>query len=178
MKLSAVQVASVQRGRSDFMKKTNNKIKIIDIVFPILFLLTFGACALFGWRDVVNGLFAPSGENVGELLKMPIAYTIVCFVFLVVLCVMVILGTIKRSKVNLWISGIYMLLFVAGFIFLTALATGNITNEGLYNIVTYFLTVVLIPVYGAIWQMNMLFFLLLIPLFIINIVGLVKSYKK
>lgn len=178
MKLSAVQADLARQGRSDYMNKTDKIIKIIDIVFPILFLLTFGVCALFGWRDVVNGLFAPSGENVGELLKMPIAYTIVCFVFLVVLCVMVVLGTITHSKVNLWISGIYMLLFVAGFIFLSALATGNITNEGLYNIVTYFLTVVLIPVYGAIWHMNFLFFIVLIPLFVINIVGLVKSYKR
>ncbi len=177
MKPSVVRVASVQQGRSDTMKKTD-KINIFDIVLPILFLLSFGACALFGWRDVVNGLFAPSGENVGELLKMPAAYTFVCFLFLLVLCAMVILGTVKRSKVNLWISGIYMLLFVTGFIFLGALATGNITNEALYNIVTYFLTVVLIPMYGVIWQINLLFFLLFVPLFIVNIVGLVKCYKK
>ena len=177
MKPSVVRVASVQQGRSDIMKKAD-KINIFDIVLPILFLLSFGACALFGWRDVVNGLFAPSGENVGELLKMPLAYTLVCFVFLIVLCAMVILGIIKRSKVNLWISAIYMLLFVAGFIFLGALATGNITNEALYNIVTYFLTAVLIPMYGVIWQMNFFFFLIFIPLFIVNIVGLVKSYKK
>lgn len=158
------------------LKKRN--LLIANITAVASFVVTFVLCAVFGWIDVIGYLFSPSGENVGQVFKMPPTYTIVCFLFFAVLCALVIFGIILKNKLMCLIAASYELIFIIAFILLGLFATGNITNETVYAVVTYFLTAVLIPVYGVIWHLNVFFFLLFIPLVVANIVGIVKAFKK
>ena len=163
--------------RSDCMNKEPN-VKLFNSISIIVFVIAFALCAFFGWRDVVNNLFSPSADNLAEGLKMPVTYAIISFIFLAVLCCFVIVGTLIKSKTMLFIAGTYQLLFILGFVLLGVLSAGNITNKGLYDIVVYFLTAVLIPAYGAIWHLNLWFFLYLIVLLFVNVFGLIKAYKS
>ena len=161
------------------MDKVKQKNKIITNFSAVaVFVVSYVLCAVFGWIDVVKTLFDPSGDNVGEVFKMPPTYTIVCFLFVAVLCAFVIFGIKLKSRLMVLFAATYELLFVISFILLVAFVSGNITNETLFNVIMYFLTAVLLPVYGVIWNINRLFFLIFIPLVILTIVALVKVFKK
>ena len=161
------------------MDKVKQKNKIITNISAVaVFVVSYVLCAVFGWIDVVKTLFDPSGDNVGEVFKMPPTYTIVCFLFVAVLCAFVIFGIKLKSRLMVIFAATYELLFVISFILLGAFVSGNITNETLFDVIMYFLTAVLLPVYGVIWSINLLFFLIFIPLFILTIVALVKLFKK
>ena len=158
---------------------TKNK-KSITVVSVILFIASFFVCAYFGWRDVLNYLFSPSGENVGEVFKMPPTYTVVCFIFLAILIGVAVLGYVLKSKVLVLISAAYELLFIVAFImlavFVSMLESGE-ASETVMSILEYLLAFVLIPVYGSIWTINRLFFLVFIPLVVFNIVAIVRAFK-
>lgn len=161
------------------MEKVKQKNKLLtNIAAVAVFLISYAICAVFGWIDVVKTLFDPSRDNVGEVFKMPPTYTIVCFLFVAILCAFVIFGITLKSKLMVLLAASYELIFIISFLLLVVFATGNITNESLFDIVMYFLTATLLPVYGVIWNINRLFFLIFIPLFILTIVALVKVFKK
>lgn len=158
------------------LKKRN--ILIANITAIASFVVTFVLCAVFGWIDVVGYLFSPSGENIGQVFKMPPTYTIVCLLFFAVLCALVIFGIILKNKLMCLLAASYELIFIIAFILWGLFVMGNITNETVFTAVMYFLTAVFIPVYGIIWHIGALIFLLFIPLVIANIVGIVKAFKK
>ncbi len=161
------------------MDKVKQKNKIITNISAVaVFVVSYVLCAVFGWLDVVKTLFDPSGDNVGEVFKMPPTYTIVCFLFVAALCAFVIFGIKLKSRLMVLFAATYELLFVISFILLGAFVSGNITNETLFDVIMYFMTAVLLPVYGVIWSINLLFFLIFIPLLILTIVALVKVFKK
>ena len=161
----------------EVLNKNRSTIKIVSIV---AFVVSFLVCAYFGWRDVLNYLFSPSGENVGEVFKMPPTYTIVCFVFLAILIGVAVLGYVLKSRTLVLLSASYELIFILAFIMLAAfvsmLDSGN-ASETLMSVFEYVLAFVLIPVYGSIWTINGLFFLIFIPLVVFNIVAIVKAFK-
>ena len=177
MKLNAQTAVLARQERSDCMQKISN-VKIYNIFSLIAFVVIFGLCAVFGWIDVVNNLFSPSADNLGDVFKMPLTYTIVSFLFLAVLICLVVLGSVVKSRTMLLLAGVYQLLFIIAFIFLYVLTSGNVTSKALYDFITYFLTVVLIPVYGAVWHLNLWFFLIFIALIIGDVIGIVKTFKS
>ena len=145
------------------MEKVKQKNKLLtNIAAVAVFLISYAICAVFGWIDVVKTLFTPSGDNVGEVFKMPPTYTIVCFLFVAVLCAFVIFGITLKSKLMVLLAASYEFLFIISFSLLALFATGNVTNSTLYDVVMYFLTATLLPVYGVIWNINRLFFLIFI----------------
>lgn len=150
--------------------------KILNAAAVALFVLCFAACAFFGNRDVLGTLFTEIG--IGEPLKMPFSYTTVCFLFFGLLVALAVVGFIIKSRLMLFLSGVYELLFIAAFVMLGFAATGNISGEGFFKAVTYAVTAVLIPVYGVIWSINLFFFVLFVPLFVFNVVAIVKTFKK
>lgn len=161
----------------ELLKKNQSAITVASIIG---FIVSFLVCAYFGWRDVLNYLFSPDGENVGEVFRMPPTYTIVCFVFLAILIGVAVLGYALKSKVLVLLSAAYELLFILSFImlavFVSMLESGE-ASETVMSILEYLLAFVLIPVYGSIWTINGLFFLIFIPLVIFNIVAVVKAFK-
>lgn len=161
----------------ELLKKNQYEITVASIIG---FIVSFLVCAYFGWRDVLNYLFSPDGENVGEVFRMPPTYTIVCFVFLAILIGVAVLGYVLKSKVLVLLSAAYELLFILSFImlavFVSMLESGE-ASETVMSIMEYLLAFVLIPVYGSIWTINGLFFLIFIPLVIFNIVAVVKVFK-
>lgn len=161
----------------ELLKKNQSAITVASIIG---FIVSFLVCAYFGWRDVLNYLFSPDGENVGEVFRMPPTYTIVCFVFLAILIGVAVLGYALKSKVLVLLSAAYELLFILSFImlavFVSMLESGE-ASETVMSIMEYLLAFVLIPVYGSIWTINRLFFLIFIPLVIFNIVAVVKVFK-
>lgn len=162
---------------NEFLNKNRSAIKIVSIV---AFAVSFLVCAYFGWRDVLNYLFSSSGENVGELLIMPPTYTIACFVFLAVLIGVAVLGYVLKSRTLVLLSAAYELLFILSFIMLAAFVSMIESGESsatLISIFEYVLAFVLIPVYGSIWTINQLFFLIFIPLVIFNIIAIVKAFR-
>ena len=166
-----VQPEGVNMG--DFAEKNNAS---LGVVSAVVFLISYGLCAFFGWRDVVNTLFNP--VNLGQPMKMPTTYTVVSFVFLAVICAIVILGFIFKNKIMVFLAFFYQILFLLSFVMLGVFATGNVTVEGLYSFLTYLLTFTLLPVYGVIWNINFYFFILFIPLMVFNIIAIVKICRK
>ncbi len=161
------------------MEKVKQKNMVLTTVATVaVFVISYTLCAVFGWIDVINNLFDPSGNNVGEVFEMPPTYTIVCFLFVAVLCAFVIFGIKLKSRLMVLFAATYELLFIVSFVLLGSFATGNITNQTLFNIIMYFMTVVLLPVYGVIWNIALLFFLIFIPLLILTVIALVKVFKK
>ena len=158
-------------------KSIQNKQKV-EIVSTAAFIISFILCAVFGWFDVINYLFSSNGENVGKLFEMPLTYTIVCFLFVAVLCAIVILGYVFKSKLLVIIALSYELLFILAFVLLGVFSTGNITSQGLYDLVSYLLAFALIPVYSVIWNLNLLFFIIFIPLTIYTVYAFVRVFKK
>ncbi len=161
----------------DFLKKNQSTITIASIV---AFVVSFLVCAYFGWRDVLNYLFSPSGENVGEVFKMPYTYTVVCFIFLAILIGVAVLGFVAKNKVLVLLSAGYEVLFILAFImlavFVSMLESGE-ASATVMSILEYLLAFALIPVYGSIWTINRLFFLIFVPLVVFNIVAIVKAFK-
>lgn len=161
------------------MEKIKKRNKIITNTAAVaVFVISFAVCAVFGWIDVINTLFSADGDNLGELLVMPHTYTVVCFLFLGVLCALVIFGYIYKNKLMLMLAAGYEVLFLLSFVLLGLLSAGSVNNGTLSTIVTYFVSAVLIPVYGVIWNINWLFFVIYIPLLIFNIVAIVKVFKN
>ncbi len=164
------------------MKEFFNKNKTaLTVVSIITFAVSFLVCAYFGRRDVLNYLFSPTGENIGEVFKMPPTYTAVCFAFLAVMIGITVLGFFMKSKVLSLIPAVYEFIFILAFVLLAAFTSLLVSGEAsqtVMDIIEYFLVFALIPVYGTIWTINGLFFIIFIPLVIFNIVAIVKAFKK
>ncbi len=148
----------------------------LGVVSAITFVISYGLCALFGWLDVVNNLFSTDG--LGQPLKMPVTYTLISFLFFAIIIALVIFGFVFKNKAMLLISFFYNLLFVLSFVLLMAFATGNVTDDSLYSLLTYLLTFTLLPVYGVIWNIRFLFIVIFIPLLIFNIIAVVRAFKR
>lgn len=160
----------------DAVRKRN--VIITNTLAVAVFSVSFAVCAVFGWIDVIKYLFSVDGQNIGQVLMMPLTYSVVCFLFVAVLCALVIFGYIFKNKLMLLLAAGYELMFLMSFILLGLLSTGNVTNSTLYDILTCMITAVLIPVYGVIWNVNWLFFAIYIPLAVFNIIAIVKVFKK
>ncbi len=161
------------------IKKVNTyKVREFNAVAIILFIVTFGLCAVFGWLDVVDYLVNDSSLNRAEPFVMPIRYTVICAVFTALIIALAAVGMKIRSKLMVVLSAVYQCIFILSFIVLAFFATGGITNQTLYYAAIYALTAVLLPVYGLIWKIGAYFFLIFIPLVIFTAVAVVKTFKK
>lgn len=144
----------------------------------VLFVLGYIVCGIFGWLDVIKDLFNVNGSNMGEKLKMPITYSIVCFLFFALLIALAVFGLLLKNKLMVFLSLGYEVLFVISFALLGVFAMGNIESATLFKILTYVLCFMLIPVYGVIWHLRGIFFLIFIPLIIFGIISAIKVCKK
>ncbi len=142
----------------------------------ILFIFGYLACGVSGWFNIQK-LFRVN-NNAGELLKMPITYSIICFLFLTLLIALAVFGYILKNKIMIFLALGYEFFFLVAFALLGIFASGNIVNKTVYDILLWTLSFVLIPVYGTIWHLNAFFFLIYIPLLIFGIVSVFKVYKK
>ncbi len=143
----------------------------------VLFALLYVLCGVFGWFDIIQDLFKVD-NNAGQQLVMPLSYAVVSILFFVFLIALAVFGYLFKNKVMIFLSFGYNALFIISFVLLGLFATGNITNQTFYNILNYALFAFLVPVYGVIWYLGPLFFLLFIPLIIFGIISIVKAYKK
>lgn len=157
--------------------KRRNKI-ITDVAAVVIFVLSFAVCAVLGRIKVIDNLFSASGDNLGETLEMSPTYSIVCFLFVAVLCVLAVFGLMLKNKLMVLLSITYEALLLLSFISLGLFATGNIENQTLYRIVMYVITVILAPVYGVIWNINMFFFVIYVPLVAFNIFAVIRVFKS
>lgn len=144
----------------------------------VLFVLSYVVCVIFGWLDVIMDLFNVNSSNIGEKLKMPITYSIVCFAFFALLIALAVFGLLLKNKVMVFLSLTYEVLFVVSFALLGVFAVGSIESVEVFKILTYVLCFMLVPVYGVIWHLRAIFFLIFIPLIIFGIVSAVKVCKK
>lgn len=152
---------------------------IANITAVLLFLITYGLCVLFGWLDIANGLFTPTGENVGEKFGNPVVYTLFCLLFFAVLYVLSIIGIKLKNKIMVLLPLLYEVILILSIVMLAFYATGGIENETLFGIVGWVLVFGLAPAFGPMWTLSVwLVILMVIVLIIVTIVGLVKVFKK
>ena len=152
---------------------------IANITAVLLFLITYGLCVLFGWLDIANGLFTPTGENVGEKFGNPVVYTLFCLLFFAVLYVLSIMGIKLKNKIMVLLPLLYEVILILSIVMLAFYATGGIENETLFGIVGWVLVFGLAPAFGPMWSLSVwLVILMVIVLIIVTIVGLVKVFKK
>lgn len=144
----------------------------------ILFVLSYIVCGVFGWLDVIMDLFKVDSSNIGMKLVMPVTYSIVCFAFFALLIALAVFGLLLKNKVMVFLSLTYEVLFVVSFALLGVFTVGSIESVEVFKILTYVLCFMLVPVYGAIWHLRAIFFLIFIPLIIFGIVSAVKVCKK
>ncbi len=144
----------------------------------VLFVLSYIVCGIFGWLDVIMDLFNVNSSNIGEKLIMPITYSIVCFVFFALLIALTVFGLLLKNKVMVFLSLTYEVLFVVSFALLGVFTVGSIESAEVFKILTYVLCFMLVPVYGVIWHLRVIFFLIFIPLIIFGIISAVKVCKK
>ncbi len=143
----------------------------------VLFVITYILCGVFGWFDVIMDLFKIN-NNAGSLMVMPVAYSVISFIFLALLIALSVFGFIFKNKVMIFLALCYEVLFAVTFALLGVFATGGIENVTVYKVLIYSLSVSLAPIYGVIWYMGAFFFLILIPLLVFGIVSAVKVCKK
>jgi hypothetical protein len=90
---------------------------------------------------------------------------------------MVVLGQIFKNKVLLLTAAAYQVLLLLSVLMLLLLMNADV-SEALYTVLLWVLIILFAPVYGAIWQLGAFFFLVFIPLIIVNIVFVVKLFKS
>lgn len=154
-----------------FALKNKTRLNTVSVA---VFLAAYTVCGIFGWFDVINGAFA----TVGVTVKMPITYAISSFVFVIAMIALAVFGFLFKNKVMVLLPFCYQALLIISFFLLGVFATGNVTNMTVYKILTYALSVTLVPVYGAAWLLRFVIFIILIPLFIFGIVSIVTVFKK
>lgn len=159
------------------MKKNLKEINILlNVLGLFAFIVSFGG-ALFAFGfDYIKSLLSNNGFlNIN--VTMPASVSVWSFVFLAVLIAMVVLGQIFKNKVLLLTAAAYQVLLLLSVLMLLLLMNADV-SEALYTVLLWVLIILFAPVYGAIWQLGAFFFLVFIPLIIVNIVFVVKLFKS
>lgn len=144
----------------------------MNIAAVAVFALSYFVCAFCGYK------YLNVGGNIGELLKIPAYYSISCCVFVAVLAALTVFGYIYKNRLMLFLAAGFELVFILGFAMLAFSASGAIGNDILNTAAVVASTVAIIPVYGVIWHINWLFFVLFAVITVFDIVAIIKISKR
>ena len=157
----------------------NNKNLVANIVSILVFLCTDAGCIVLGWLEIYEGLFTPTGDNVGETFETPVLYLLMCVAFYVAMYVLAILGIKFRNRVMAALPFAYSVIFIIAFVMLAVFVFGGIGEGTFYNIVEWVLVIALAPSFGAMWTLPLLLFVLMyVGLLVVSIVAMVKAFKR
>lgn len=144
----------------------------MNVTAVAIFALSYLICVFCGYK------YLNVGGNIGELLKIPAYYSISCYVFVAVLAALAVFGCIYKNRLMLFLAAGYELVFILGFAMLAFSATGAIGNDILNTAAVVASTVAIIPVYGVIWHINWLFFVLFAAITVFGVVAIIKALKR
>ena len=114
----------------------------------------------------------------GTAMDVSAVYLISSFLFLAVLIALNVVGFILKNKYLLIITAVYQLLLVVALVLLVFLVNGQIDNAGLYNVLMWVLMVLVAPIFGTVWELGSLFFLVFGALVVLTVVFAIIFHKR